>query len=191
MPNKVLGTILFAVLLLTPLYTFSATPSRTTEDMTRIDSIQTENGNDGYIIIYVRDEPTEFAVSTLNEFLTYKHKKKQIVDIFDEEVKTSILKCLPKKTNLDGMILSEFVSLGINEYISSFGDITATFQFPTVFTDKIPVVAVLGYLDEQARIVWAPLGAEVVSGTLVILFPCEVLLKAGQDVVLIILSDYS
>jgi len=187
--KKVIIVIVAAVLLLTSVPALAETPSKTTKDMTRIVNIQSEDGSAGKAIIYIRNEPTEFADETLNAFLAYKNKNKVIADFFSAEMQESILKLLPANTDLKKMIISEFASLGIGEYTASYGDITATFQFPAAFKDKKPVVAMLGYLNAQGETVWVPLKTEVKNGALVIVFPSEVLLEAGHDVVLTVLSD--
>lgn len=189
MTKKVIIVIVAAVLLLTAIPALAATPSKTTEDLTRIVSVQSEDGNAGKTLIYVRTEPTDFATKTLNAFLEYKNKNKVITDFFSAEMQESILKFLPENTDLRKMIISEFLSLGIGEYVDSYGDVTCTFQFPTDYKEKKPVVALMGYLDVSGTTVWVPLQTEVLDGKLKIVFPSEVLLVAGHDVVLTILSD--
>ena len=187
--KKVIIVIAAAVLLLTSIPALAALPSKTTRDMTRIVGIESENGNARQTLIYIRAEPTDFANETLQSFVAHKNKNKNIADFFSVEMQQSMLKLLPADTDLKKMILSEFVSLGIGDYIASYGDITCTFQFPTDYKEKKPVVAMLGYLGAQGETVWVPLKTEALNGTLVIVFPSEVLLAAGHDVVLAVLSD--
>ena len=181
--------IVAAAVLLTAVPALAATPSKTTDDMTRITKLQSEDGSAGDALIYVRPEPSDFADKTLSEITAYNAKNKLITGFFSEEVKVKALEFLPKDTDLNKMTMSEFVSIGIGEYKAEFGDVTATFQFPLEFKDKQLAVAVLGYTDAQGNTVWAPLKTEVVDGTLVILFPSEILLVAGHDAVLAVLSN--
>lgn len=189
MSKKVIIMIVAAVLLLMAVPALAATPSKTTKDLTRIVSVQSEDGNAGNALIYIRTEPSEFANETLKTFMAYKNKNKMITDFFSVEIQESILKLLPANADLKKMIMSEFVSLGVGEYSDSYGDITATFRFPTTFKDKKPAVALLGYLDTQGETVWVPLTTEIKNGSLVIVFPSELLMVAGHDVVLAVLSD--
>lgn len=121
--------------------------------------------------------------------MAFKNKNNAITDFFSAEMQESILKLLPANTDLKKMIMSEFASLGIGEYVLSYGDINVTFRFPTTFKDEKPAVALLGYLDTKGETVWVPLATEIKDGSLVIVFPSELLLVAGHDVVLAVLSD--
>lgn len=189
MTKKVIIVIVAAVLLLTVIPALAATPSKTTEDLTRIVSVQSEDGNAGKALIYIRTEPTEFAEETLKAFMAYKNKNKIIADFFSAEVQENMLKLLPADSDLKKMIMSEFVSLGIGDYLASYGDITCTFLFPTNYKEKKPVIALLGYLDVNGATVWDPLKTEVLNGKLIIEFPSEMLTVVGHDVVIAVLSD--
>lgn len=188
MTKKALIVMVAAVLLLTAVPALAATPSKTTDDLTRILKVQSEDGRAGESLIYIRTEPTDFANETLDALQKYKSKSNSIVDFFSSETQESILKLLPENTDLKKMIISEFASLGIGEYLESYGDVTCTFQFPTEYNVKSPAVALMGYLDAAGTTVWVPLQTEVIEGKLTIVFPTEALLIAGHDVVLTILS---
>ncbi len=188
MIKKWIGLLLAVLLLTAAGSSLAATPSKTTEDMTRITEETSSGGSTSYVLIYVREEPTEMAASVLQEISVYVASKAVPAGYFSEAVQAEILRRLPEKTDLSALKMSEFVPLGIADYIEEYGDVFCVFQFPTEFAADQAVVALAGYPDSTGAIVWQALDTTVAEGSLRIGFPTDLMLRIGHDAVLAVLS---
>ncbi len=90
--------------------------------------------------------------------------------------------------DLSGLIISEYVSLGINNYQENGADVSATFGFASEYRDGQTVIAMFGYKEKNGKLVWNALNAVAADGRVTISFPSELLLKAGSEAILGILS---
>lgn len=188
MLKKTISFLLALALLSFSVPALAETPSKTTEDLTKITSVESQDGVARSALIYIREEPSDLATTQLNAITVFLAKKNPVTDYFSDEEKAEIEKQIPEGTELSNLIMSEFVSLGIGDYLESYGDITSTFLFPTEFKETQIVVAVLGYPGADGEIGWHALATEVAEGGLRIIFPTDVMLEAGHDAVLTILS---
>lgn len=172
----------------TPVSTASQ-PSKTTEDLTRVIKTETESGKAGSAIIWVERKPFELAKTQLKEIKSFLANKKVIADYFSDEVRTGMSALLPTGTDLSKLKMSEYVALGIGEYDTTMGDVSATFQFPTAFGTNKTVIAMVGYPASDGTIIWQALQTTVVRGNLQIVFPSELMAKVGHDAILAVLSN--
>lgn len=188
MLKKLIGLLLAVLLLTVTGSALAATPSKTTEDMTRITEETTSGESPSTVLIYEREIPSEMSVAVLKEISAYVASKAAVTGYFSEAVQAEILSRVPDKTDIAALKMSEFVSLGINDYVESYGDVTCVFQFPTEFTAEQTVVALVGYPDSTGAIIWQALDTTVVEGSLRIVFPTDLMLRIGHDAVLAVLS---
>jgi hypothetical protein len=188
MLKKWIGLLLAILLMTATGSALAATPSKTTEDMTSITEQKTSGTSPSAVLIYIREEPSDMAVSVLKEISAFVASKAAPAGYFTQEVQAEILLRAPEKTDLSTLKMSEFVSLGIADYVESYGDVTCVFQFPTEYAEGQTVVALIGYPDETGTIVWQALDTTVVEGSLRIVFPTDLMLRIGHDAVLAVLS---
>ena len=128
------------------------------------------------------------AVSVLKKITAFVASKTAPAGYFTQEVQAEIRSRVPEKTDLSNLKMSEFVSLGIAEYVESYGDVTCVFQFPTEYAEGQTAVALVGYPDQTSAVVWQALDTTVAEGSLRIVFPTELMLRIGHDAVLAVLS---
>ncbi len=188
MSKKVIIVIVAAVLLLTVVPALAATPSKTTEDLTRIVSVVEQDGTKHNDLITIQDVPTEFGQSVIDGLLAYKTKNTDIVSYFDTEVKSQIQELLPQNTSTNGMVISELCSLCCGDHNHDHGLVVCEIEFPTLYTEKNLVVPLLAYPKADGTTAWLPVKGEVKNGHVVINFTEEVLSLVGHDFVLAILS---
>ena len=90
--------------------------------------------------------------------------------------------------DFSSLILSEYVSLGIYDFEASDYGVSTVFGFASEYRDGQTVVAMFGYLDAKGDIVWNALNTTAVDGQVRVDIPSELLLLAGSEAILGILS---
>ncbi|MBE0600536.1 MAG: hypothetical protein IH607_02025, partial [Firmicutes bacterium] len=86
------------------------------------------------------------------------------------------------------LILSEYVSLGINAEQGNGLDVISTFGFASQYQDGQTVVAMFGYREKNGEIVWTALNTVTEDGQVKVSIPSELLRRAGSEAILGILS---
>jgi len=188
MTKKAIIVIVAAVLLLTAIPALAATPSKTTEDLTRIVGVVYEDGSQHNDLITIQEEPTEFDQAVINDLLAFKSSNKDIVSYFDAAVQSQIQALLPQEVTMDGFIMSELVCLCCGDHDHAHGTIACECEFPTEYKETDVVVPLLGYPDADGNTLWLPIKAEIKNGHVVVAFTEEILALVGHDFVLAILS---
>lgn len=181
--------LIAAAIMLTSIPAMAATPSKTTEDLTRVTSVQSEKGTLTSAIIWAEQELSETAQKQLDAITVFLKKDDTVMDFFTTDVKTEITALLPKDTDLSSLKLNDLISLGIGDYQVSNGNITATFQFPTAFTITQTVIAMVGYLDNAGVLVWEPIQTTIENGNLKLVFPEELMTVIQSGSVLAIFAN--
>jgi len=189
MKKKWVALLVALVILTGSASTLAATPSKTTEDLTRVIGVETKAGEISDAIIWVEETPSEVAKTQLDAMKSFVEKKNPPVNYFPDAAKTEIAALVPKGTDLTKLNLSEYAAFSVGDYDATLGDIYATFQFPTVFTVGKTVVALVGFKSSDGTIVWHALETIVVNGNLRIVFPSTLLEKSGHELVLAVLSN--
>jgi hypothetical protein len=169
MTKKIISLFLTLALIIITIPALATTPSITTNDLNQI-TIE-EYGVPLAGLFTIMDTLTADAQAEFDAISAYVNKGQSIAGFF-----------------MPDLVLSEYVSLGINNYQADYGDVTATFGFATVYQEGQTVIVMFGYKDETGNIVWNMLNAEVVEGEVQIDFPSELLLNAGSEAILAILS---
>ena len=198
--NKVIACVLVMMIVVASITTFAASvPSKTTQDMTEVVSIASDNG---------AMLPTDFAIQILEETESVDKALKQLADFvtgqglapvrfFEEAVQQAIASLLPEEADLDKYVINEFSPLIVENYREAYGSITATFRFASEYMDGQPLVALIGLvtgMDEQGNPVveWTPIKAVVEGGLVKVDFPADLLQRLyGQEAMIAILSEAS
>ena len=171
MIKRISGLCLILVLItITMTALATAVPSKTTDDLYTIEDYNVPLAG----LFWIMDTLTEDAQAEYDAIAASVNEGKTVAEYFGIDV-----------PDLD---LSEYVSLGINNYQESYGDVTATFGFATEYQVGQRVVVMFGYKDENGVIVWNELNAEVVEGGVQIDFLSNLLVKAGPEAILAILA---
>jgi hypothetical protein len=171
MKKKILGLCL-ALVLITAMIPAQATtvPSKTTNDLYTIEDYNVPLTS----LFTILDTLTADAQAEYDAIVAYVNKGQAVAEYFGMDM-----------PDLD---LSEYISLGISNYEANLGDVTATIGFVTEYLVGQSIVVMFGYKDENGIIVWTALNAIVIEGGVQIDFPSELLVKAGSEAILAILS---
>ena len=189
MTKKMMSMILALVLILVTLPALATTtPSITTADLYTIDDYDVPLA--GLFTIF--DTLTMDAQAELDAITEYVNGGNTVADYFGMDIAALVESGDLSEDYLDvdlsQLVLSEYVSLGINNYQESMGDVSALFGFATEYQEGQTVLVMFGYMDDNGDIVWNALNAEVIDGQVKIDFPSDVLLPAGSEAILAILS---
>ena len=140
----------------------------------------------------IQDVLTADAQSAFNAIAAYVGKGQAAIGYFNMDMMDLILSGALSSDYLgfdfSSLILSEYVSLGINNYLGNSVDVTATFGFASEYRQGQTVVAMFGYPDENGNIVWNALNTVTTNGQVKVDIPSELLLNAGSEAILGILS---
>lgn len=181
--------LLVALVILTGLTTALAeTPSKTTDDLTRIVKIEGDANKSVGALIWIEKEASEDAQKQMETIKTFV-KKNTAMDFFSDEVQSQIKALVPAGTDLAKLKLSELVPLGIGDYKVEFGKVYCTFQFPTEFVANKTAVCVVGYLGSDGEMIWLPLETTIEDGNLNVVFPIELMEKIAHEAILTVLSN--
>jgi len=190
MKKKWIALVVALVTLTASTSALAATPSKTTEDLTRVDTVVTESGKTVPALVSVEKTPSELVTTQLDAIKSFVAKKNSIANYFSDDVKKGMTALLPAGTDLTKLTLSEYVALNIGDYDKSYGDVTGTFQFPTAFAADKTVIAMIGYAGSDGKVIWQALETTIdKDGNLHIVFPSELMAKVGHDAILAVLSN--
>ena len=172
MIKKIMSLFLTLALIIVTIPALATTPSITTNDLNQVTIEEYDVPLAG--LFTIMDTLTADAQAEFDAISAYVNQGQAVAGYFG--------------IDMPDLVLSEYVSLGINNYQADYGDVTATFGFATVYQEGQPVVVMFGYKDENGNIVWTALNAKIVDGEVQIDFPSELLLLAGSEAILAILS---
>ena len=169
--KKVIGVCLVLVLMTAAIPALATTvPSKTTNDLYTIEDYNVPLAG----LFTILDALTPDAQAEYDAIAAYVGEGHTVAEYFGVDA--------------PGMDLSEYLSLGINNYQADYGDVTATFGLVTEYQVGQPIIVMFGYTGDNGKIVWNALTAEVVEGGVQIDFPSDLLLKAGDLAILAILA---
>ena len=170
----------------------SPTISMTLNSLNRFTASIEEYGVPLTGLFTIKNALTEDAQTEFDAIASYVGKDQAVAGYFDIDiprlVRSGDLSSDYLNFDLSGLILSEYVSLGINGYEESDVDISATFGFASEYQDGQTVVVMFGYKDENGDIVWNALNTVAVNGQVKIDFLSDLLFKAGAEAILGVLS---
>ena len=183
--------LLVALVVLTGLTTALAeTPSKTTDDLTRIVKIETEKDTTGAAIIWIEKEASDEAKAQIQEVKSFVEQKNKPADYFPDETQKEITALTPAGTDLAKLKLNDIVPLGIGDYKVEYGMVYCTFRFPTEFPTDKTVIGVVGYPGSDGKMIWVALETSVdTNGDLRLVFPIELMEKIAHEAVLVVLSN--
>ena len=140
----------------------------------------------------IMDTLTEDAQTEFDSIAAYVGNRQSVAGYFGMDIPQLVLKGELSSGYLgldaSALILSEYVSLAIHDYQATSADVAATFGFASEYQDGQPVVVMFGYHNENGAIVWNALNTVATNGQVKIDFPADLLLAAGSEAILGILS---
>ena len=189
MKKKLLCAMMVIALLATATTALATVPSKTTQDLVRVGQATAEDGTPLDSMFTIPLEPTAFASQQLTDIAAFVGAGESIVNYFAEDVKAQISTLLPVGVDPATLTMNEFVSLDLGDYQASYGSLTSSFSFATVFDITQTVIAMVGYTDATGTVVWAALPTTVMEdGSVQLTFPAELMPFLGHDVILSLLS---
>ena len=169
----------------------SPTLSIALNNLTRFSAIG-EHGVPLNGLFTIKDKLTEDAQEAFNAIAAYVNKGQTAIGYFDMDIaqliRSGALSAKYLGFDFSTLILSEYVSLGINNAERSWLNVSATFGFASEYREGQTVVVMFGYRDKNGNIVWNALNTVAVNGQVKVDFPAELLLNAGSEAILGILS---
>lgn len=188
MRKRIIGLALALAALGIALPASASLPSKTVADLTEITQITLQHGSSAQALLWVREEPSAFAVTQMQQIIGFLGQQEPISEFFPDEVKKEIVARNRETALLSELVMSEFVSIGIGDYTIRYGDVSGVFRFPTQYEETQVITVLAGYPGKDGIVTWQILETEPISGTLWILFPAELMLRIGHDAVLAVLS---
>lgn len=190
MKRKWIALLVVLVLLTGTASALAETNSKTTDDLTRIVTIETQKEKPGAALIWIEKEASDKAEAQIEEVKTFVEQKNKPADYFPAETQKEITALTPAGTDLTKLKLSEVVPLGIGDYKIEFGMVYCTFRFPTAFPVDKTMVSVVGYPGSDGKMIWVALETSVdANGDLRLVFPIDLMEKIAHEAVLVVLSN--
>ena len=140
----------------------------------------------------IKDTLSDDARAALEAIAAYVEDGEAAFGYFNTDIMTLILNGNLSISyygfDFSSLILSEYVSLGINDYQADSAGVTTTFGFASEYQDGQTVVAMFGFKDPSGNILWTALNTVASGGQVTIDIPSDLLLMAGSEAILGILS---
>lgn len=153
-----------------------AVPSKTTPDMVKPVEVKSTTGvqiKPDFALNTVQDEKADKILAEIQTFVATVAAAP--VKYFDADVQQAIAEKLPAGTNLNYLKMNEFVAIETKNFDTSYGDVETKIQVASTYTNGQKVVAVVGYVGADGKMVWVPIDAEVENGLVKVVFPADVL----------------
>lgn len=153
-----------------------AVPSKTTPDMVKPVEVKSTTGvqiKPDFVLNTVQDAKTDKILEEIQTFVATVAAAP--VKYFDADVQQAIAEKLPAGTNLNYLKMNEFVAIETKNFDTSYGDVETKIQVASTYTNGQKVVAVVGYVGADGKMVWVPIDAEVENGLVKVVFPADVL----------------
>lgn len=154
-----------------------AVPSKTTPDMVKPVEVKSSTGVDikpDFVLTTVEDTKSEQVLAEIFNFVTVNNAAP--VKYFPTDVQQEIAAKLPEGTNVDNLKMNEFVAIETKNFDTSYGAVETKIQVASTYKAGQKIVAVVGYVGADGKMVWAAIDAEVGEDGLVsVIFPEELL----------------
>ena len=166
--------------------------SKNASDLVIVDSNKVRNNAgkmlDCQIVIVPKTDATDIELAKLTNYFTQPDKAP--IRYFDEETVHETMLIL-SGTDIDTLLPYEITQVMVVDYEETYGDVTATFLFPTPFTADKAIVAFVGIPDEQDDTCfrWMPLHAEKAINGIDITFSSSVLPTMMTDAALLLVMS--
>ena len=167
-------------------------PSKNASDIVFVESSTVRNGDgeplDCQIVIVPKTDATDMELAKLTEYFTQPANVP--IRYFDEETVHEAMLIL-SGTDIDTLLPYEITQVMVVDYEETYGDVTATFLFPTPFTADKAIVAFVGIPDEQDDTCfrWMPLHVEKAINGIDITFSSSVLPAMMTDAALLLVMS--
>lgn len=195
MMKKVLG-ILAAMVLLTLGTCALAEQMPSPTLRTRIDSetVVFESGavaEDFAIWLDAEVENIAVLLTKMQEFV----ETNALVNFFDEDVQVTAAEYLPQDFDMEALMLAEVYALRVDNYVSAYGDVDASFEFALNYEDDTVLLGMIGIANEEwtenlaeewnaedlPELSWTPILANAHEGRVVLTMNQELLEQISQS----------
>lgn len=195
MMKKVLG-ILAAMVLLTLGTCALAEQMPSPTLRTRIDSetVVFESGavaEDFAIWLDAEVESIAVLLTKMQEFV----ETNALVNFFDEDVQVTAAEYLPQDFDMEALMLAEVYALRVDNYVSAYGDVDASFEFALNYEDDTVLLGMIGIANEEwtenlaeewnaedlPELSWTPILANAHEGRVVLTMNQELLEQISQS----------
>lgn len=195
MMKKVLGILATMVLLtLGTCALAEQMPSPTLR--TRIDSetVVFESGavaEDFAIWLDAEVESIAVLLTKMQEFV----ETNALVSFFDEDVQVTAAEYLPQDFDMEALMLAEVYALRVDNYVSAYGDVDASFEFALNYEEDTVLMGMIGIANEEwtedlaeewnaedlPELSWTPILANAHEGRVVLTMNQELLEQISQS----------
>lgn len=195
MMKKVLGILATMVLLtLGTCALAEQMPSPTLR--TRIDSetVVFESGavaEDFAIWLDAEVENIAVLLTKMQEFV----ETNALVNFFDEDVQATAAEYLPQDFDMEALMLAEVYALRVDNYVSAYGDVDASFEFALNYEEDTVLMGMIGIANEEwtedlaeewnaedlPELSWTPILANAHEGRVVLTMNQELLEQISQS----------
>lgn len=174
--KKFMAMMMAITLILTVAVASAAVPSITTNDTTIVTKPDTFK-------IYVAD-PSDVAQQQIKDLYDYVNAAdgtKAPAGFFSDDVQAEIGAKLPEGVSLEDLQVNEIISLKVEDYDTTFGDVVVQMAFATVYDADAVVVVLLTLISADGTMEQVTVDASVnADGTLSITYTQDVLVKMQQ-----------
>ena len=170
---KKLICLVIALVCFASLAMAESTPSKTVEDLYKVDVVETENGQTFILDVVLDDEAAKTEAEKLNAAAN--------VESYFGEVKNYAGEVVNMKEYLNAETLNvfEFTGLKAENFSEEMGQVTAVFQFATPYEAGTKVLMLIGEKQDDTM-TWTAFDGEVTEEGVKVVLPADVV-KNIQD----------
>ena len=170
---KKLICLVIALVCFASLAMAESTPSKTVEDLYKVDVVETENGQTFILDVVLDDEAAKTEAEKLNAAAS--------VESYFGEVKNYAGEVVNMKEYLNAETLNvfEFTDLKAENFSEEMGQVTAVFQFATPYEAGTKVLMLIGEKQDDT-VTWTAFDGEVTEEGVKVVLPADVV-KNIQD----------
>ncbi|MBQ7850719.1 MAG: hypothetical protein IJ343_13425 [Clostridia bacterium] len=191
--KKFLTVVALLCMILTATSALAASvPSKTADDLTKVEIAETETGvvADPSFSVAVT-EPTEKITGEVTAMQEFAAQDKPVVEFFPAEVQQEIAAVLPETVAVADVVAYELVPVVVENYEENYGDVVIDFEFATVFPEETEVIVLLGLpkaevAEGEDAIEWIVKTGVVSEGKISILFTQEELVRMDVEEALLV-----
>lgn len=188
--KKFLALVTLLCMVLTSTAALAASvPSKTADDLTKVEAVATETGVEVEETFTVAVIPeTEKITTEVTAMRDFVAEEKPLVEFFPEEVKQEIVAKLPETVAAEEVVAYELVPVTVENYDEKYGDIAIAFEFATVFPEESEVIVLLGLPNAEAEdgMEWTVKTGTVANGKVSVLFTQEELARMNVEEALLV-----
>ena len=163
---KKLICLVIALVCFASLAMAESTPSKTVEDLYKVDVVETENGQTFILDVVLDDEAAKTEAEKLNAAASVESYFGEVVN-------------MKEYLNAETLNVFEFTGLKAENFSEEMGQVTAVFQFATPYEAGTKVLMLIGEKQDDT-VTWTAFDGEVTEEGVKVVLPADVV-KNIQD----------